>query len=51
MAGFIEDFGRDQTTLFPEWLDDWIGEDRLIAQLGASWRNRFAAVGTIRCLK
>jgi transposase len=27
MAGFIEGVSRDQTTLFPERLDDWIGED------------------------
>ena len=30
MAGFIEGVGRDQTTLFPERLDDWIGEDSLV---------------------
>ena len=29
MAGFIEGVSRDQTTLFPERLDDWIGEDHL----------------------
>lgn len=27
MAGFIEGVSRDQTTLFPERLDEWIGED------------------------
>lgn len=30
MAGFIEGVSRDQTTLFPERLDDWIGEDHLV---------------------
>jgi transposase len=30
MAGFIEGISRDQTTLFPERLDDWIGEDHLV---------------------
>jgi transposase len=30
MAGFIEGVGRDQTTLFPERLDDWISEDSLV---------------------
>lgn len=29
MAGFIEGVSRDQTTLFPERLEDWIGEDHL----------------------
>lgn len=29
MAGFIEGVSREQTTLFPERLDDWIGEDHL----------------------
>ena len=29
MAGFIEGVCRDQTTLFPVRLDDWIGEDHL----------------------
>ncbi len=29
MAGFIEGVSRDQTTLFPERLDEWIGEDHL----------------------
>jgi len=27
MAGFIEAVSRDQATLFPERLDDWIGEE------------------------
>lgn len=30
MAGFIEGMQRDQTALFPERLDDWIGEDDLV---------------------
>lgn len=30
MAGFIEGISRDQTTLFPEHLDDWIAEDNLV---------------------
>ena len=30
MAGFIEGVNRDQTTLFPERLEDWIGEDHLV---------------------
>ncbi len=30
MVGFIEGVSRDQTTLFPERLDDWIGEDHLV---------------------
>jgi transposase len=30
MAGFIEGISRDQTTLFPERLDEWIGEDHLV---------------------
>ncbi len=30
MAGFIEGTGRGQTTLFPERLEDWIGEDHLV---------------------
>ncbi len=30
MAGFIEGVARDQTTLFPARLEDWIGEDDLV---------------------
>ncbi|WP_096786881.1 IS1182 family transposase [Rhodobacter sp. CZR27] len=30
MSGFIEGVRRDQTTLFPERLEDWIGEDHLV---------------------
>ena len=30
MSGFIEGVGRDQTVLFPDRLDDWIGEDHLV---------------------
>ena len=29
MSGFIEGVDRDQVTLFPERLEDWIGEDHL----------------------
>lgn len=29
MAGFIEGVSRDQATLFPERLDDWVTEDNL----------------------
>lgn len=34
MAGFIEGVSRDQATLFPERLDDWIGEDHLARVVG-----------------
>jgi transposase len=30
MAGFIAGVNRDQTVLFPERLEDWIGEDHLV---------------------
>ena len=30
MAGFIEGIGRGQTVLFPERLEDWIGEDHVV---------------------
>ncbi|MGB3554537.1 MAG: IS1182 family transposase [Jannaschia sp.] len=30
MAGFIEGIDRQQTTLFPDRLEDWIGEDHLV---------------------
>lgn len=30
MAGFIEGIQRSQTVLFPDRLDDWIGEDDLV---------------------
>ncbi len=30
MASFIEGVNRDQTVLFPERLEDWIGEDHLV---------------------
>ena len=30
MSGFIEGVDRDQVTLFPERLEDWIGEDHLV---------------------
>jgi len=30
MAGFIEGVHRDQATLFPERLEDWIGEDHAV---------------------
>ena len=29
-AGFIEGIQRDQTVLFPERLEDWLGEDDLV---------------------
>lgn len=30
MAGFIEGVDRGQASLFPERLDDWIGEDHMV---------------------
>ena len=30
MAGFIDGIDREQTTLFPERVDDWISEDHLV---------------------
>ena len=30
MTGFIDGVNRDQTLLFPERLEDWIGEDHLV---------------------
>ena len=30
MAGFIEGIDRGQTVLFPDRLEDWIGEDHLV---------------------
>ena len=30
MSGFIEGVDRDQVTLFPDRLEDWIGEDHLV---------------------
>ncbi len=30
MAGFIEGVGREQSTLFPERLEDWVGKDHLV---------------------
>ena len=30
MSGYIEGIDRDQTTLFPERLEDWVGEDHLV---------------------
>lgn len=30
MSGFIEGANRDQTTLFPECLEDWVSEDNLV---------------------
>jgi transposase len=30
MSGFIEGVDRGQSVLFPDWLDDWIGEDSLV---------------------
>ncbi|MGP9791826.1 IS1182 family transposase [Roseinatronobacter sp. NSM] len=57
MAGFIEGISRDQATLFPERLDDWIGEDHLVRvvdpfvdqlDLGALGFQRHAAARTGR---
>jgi hypothetical protein len=57
MAGFIEGVSRDQTTLFPERLDDWIGEDHLARvvdlfvdqlDLGTLGFQRYAAARTGR---
>ena len=57
MAGFIEGVSRDQTTLFPERLDDWVGEDHLVRvvdmfvnqlDLGALGFERHAAARTGR---
>lgn len=30
MAGFIDGIDRDQVTLLPDRLEDWIGEDHLV---------------------
>ncbi|MBR9764619.1 MAG: transposase, partial [Rhodobacteraceae bacterium] len=30
MAGFIDGIDREQVTLFPDRLEDWIGEDHLV---------------------
>jgi len=30
MSGFIEEGDRDQVTLFPDRLEDWIDEDHLV---------------------
>jgi len=30
MSGFIEGIDREQVTLFPDRLEDWIGEDHLV---------------------
>jgi hypothetical protein len=30
MTRFIEGVDRNQTTLFPERLDDWVGEDNAV---------------------
>lgn len=30
MSGFIEGVDRDQVILFPDRLEDWVGEDRLV---------------------
>ena len=30
MSGFIKGLDRDQATLFPERLEDWIGEDNVV---------------------
>ncbi|WP_416136312.1 IS1182 family transposase [Cypionkella sp.] len=57
MTGFIDGISRDQTTLFPERLDDWIGEDHLARvvdlfvdqlDLGTLGFQRYAAARTGR---
>ena len=57
MAGFIDGIRRDQTTLFPERLDDWVGEDHLARvvdlfvdqlDLGTLGFQRYAAARTGR---
>lgn len=30
MSGFIEGIDRKQTTLFPDRVEDWIGQDHLV---------------------
>lgn len=53
MSGFIEGMNRDQTTLFPERLEDWVSEDNLVRvvdelDLGALGFHRHAAARTGR---
>ena len=31
MSGYIEGVDREQVTLFPERLEDWIGEDHVVS--------------------
>ena len=35
MSGFIESADREQSTLFPERLEDWIGEDHPVRVIDA----------------
>ena len=57
MAGFIEGVSRDQTTLFPDRMDDWVAEDNLARvvdifvdelDLAALGFHRYAAARTGR---
>ena len=36
MSGFIEGENREQSTLFPERVDDYIGEDSPVRVIGLS---------------
>ncbi len=35
MSGYIEGVDREQVTLFPERLEDWIGEDHAVRVIDA----------------
>ena len=35
MKRFIEGVDRSQSTMFPERLEDWIGEDKAVRVVGA----------------
>lgn len=35
MSGYIEGVDREQATVFPEWLEDWIGEDHPVRVIEA----------------
>lgn len=57
IAGFIEGVSRDQTTIFPNRLDDWIRENHLMPvvdmfvdqlELGALGFQHHAAARTVR---
>ena len=60
MSGFIESVNRDQTALFPERLEDWVGEDNPVRvvdlfvdelDLAALGFHRHAAARTGRLTK